>query len=130
MLFFYNQESAYELRISDWSSDVFSSDLMRVARAGPPDVGLRVAGFGAHLGIGLAGRQAYHIHRDVTVRLLEISLHLLADDDIRRADEIEFAGRLRRERCKHRSGEEHEGTSLRFHWGILLLPVFGRSEEH
>src|SRR3546814_10154221 len=27
MLFFFKQKTAYELRISDWSSDVFSSDL-------------------------------------------------------------------------------------------------------
>src|SRR3546814_2979883 len=29
LFFFYNQETAYEMRISDWSSDVCSSDLAR-----------------------------------------------------------------------------------------------------
>src|SRR3546814_7874508 len=29
VLFFFNQKSAYEMRISDWSSDVCSSDLMQ-----------------------------------------------------------------------------------------------------
>src|SRR3546814_16891918 len=32
--FFFKQKTAYEMRISDWSSDVCSSDLRRIARAG------------------------------------------------------------------------------------------------
>src|SRR3546814_7136973 len=32
MLFFFKQQTAYEMRISDWSSDVCSSDLPVVAR--------------------------------------------------------------------------------------------------
>src|SRR3546814_8963376 len=31
-IFFFKQKTAYEMRISDWSSDVCSSDLMDVAR--------------------------------------------------------------------------------------------------
>src|SRR3546814_3245125 len=31
-LFFFKQRMAYELRISDWSSDVCSSDLLAIAR--------------------------------------------------------------------------------------------------
>src|SRR3546814_10496697 len=31
MFFFFKQKTAYEMRISDWSSDVCSSDLMAVA---------------------------------------------------------------------------------------------------
>src|SRR3546814_8689514 len=30
LLFFFKQKTAYEMRISDWSSDVCSSDLLRV----------------------------------------------------------------------------------------------------
>src|SRR3546814_10271238 len=33
MLFFFKQKTAYEMRISDWSSDVCSSDLWQMARA-------------------------------------------------------------------------------------------------
>src|SRR3546814_2790929 len=33
MLFFFMQKTAYEMRISDWSSDVCSSDLHAAARA-------------------------------------------------------------------------------------------------
>src|SRR3546814_5956649 len=34
MVFFFKQKTAYEMRISDWSSDVCSSDLMVSARGG------------------------------------------------------------------------------------------------
>src|SRR3546814_7392515 len=40
--FFFKQKTAYEMRISDWSSDVCSSDLG--LSAGPGPVGLGVAG--------------------------------------------------------------------------------------
>src|SRR3546814_4139955 len=33
MFFFFKQKTAYELRISDWSSDVCSSDLTKASRA-------------------------------------------------------------------------------------------------
>src|SRR3546814_10316628 len=32
LCFFFKQKTAYEVRISDWSSDVCSSDLLRVSR--------------------------------------------------------------------------------------------------
>src|SRR3546814_7834682 len=34
MFFFFKQKTAYEMRISDWSSDVCSSDLARVEQPG------------------------------------------------------------------------------------------------
>src|SRR3546814_11933870 len=34
MLFFFKQKTAYEMRISDWSSDVCSSDLSNAAKLG------------------------------------------------------------------------------------------------
>src|SRR3546814_14287967 len=36
MLFFFKQKTAYEMRISDWSSDVCSSDLTRGGDGGDP----------------------------------------------------------------------------------------------
>src|SRR3546814_12860557 len=36
MVFCFKQKTAYEMRISDWSSDVCSSDLMRVYGIGQP----------------------------------------------------------------------------------------------
>src|SRR3546814_3400966 len=35
VFFFFKQKTAYEMRISDWSSDVCSSDLDEQRRAGP-----------------------------------------------------------------------------------------------
>src|SRR3546814_3095264 len=37
--FFFKQKTAYEMRISDWSSDVCSSDLEGGAVADPPETG-------------------------------------------------------------------------------------------
>src|SRR3546814_8308362 len=34
-VFFFKQKTAYELRISDWSSDVCSSDLINIVTAAP-----------------------------------------------------------------------------------------------
>src|SRR3546814_6626742 len=34
VMFFYKQKTAYEMRISDWSSDVCSSDLVQIAHLG------------------------------------------------------------------------------------------------
>src|SRR3546814_8499104 len=36
MFFFFKQKTAYEMRISDWSSDVCSSDLLILEQAGVP----------------------------------------------------------------------------------------------
>src|SRR3546814_10332341 len=38
LFFFFKQKTAYEMRISDWSSDVCSSDLCRSARTDIADV--------------------------------------------------------------------------------------------
>src|SRR3546814_5223667 len=43
-IFFFKQKTAYEVRISDWSSDVCSSDLPNGAPHGAPRPGLRPAG--------------------------------------------------------------------------------------
>src|SRR3546814_2479178 len=37
VFFFFKQKTAYELRISDWSSDVCSSDLLSVSQATVPE---------------------------------------------------------------------------------------------
>src|SRR3546814_8499080 len=45
MLFFFKQKTAYEMRISDWSSDVCSSDLLdEVSVAPDARIGLEVGG--------------------------------------------------------------------------------------
>src|SRR3546814_9761211 len=45
--FFFKQKTAYEMRISDWSSDVCSSDLARCCRIATP-----AAGCCLHVGAG------------------------------------------------------------------------------
>src|SRR3546814_8414599 len=62
MIFFFKQKTAYEMRISDWSSDVCSSDLiaMGVPRFEPSAIGLM--GFDA-------AREEYDIALDEDTRL-------------------------------------------------------------
>src|SRR3546814_8335213 len=48
MVFFYKQKTAYEMRMSDWSSDVCSSDLLDVTTADGHRFQLRRHGVGAH----------------------------------------------------------------------------------
>src|SRR3546814_4251952 len=54
MFFFFKQKTAYEMRISDWSSDVCSSDLwrLRIAGQGPLLTALR----DQYVALGIAGR--------------------------------------------------------------------------
>src|SRR3546814_2954686 len=42
MFFFFMQKTAYEMRISDWSSDVCSSDLVPVGASSQASCGLRL----------------------------------------------------------------------------------------
>src|SRR3546814_9241137 len=42
--FFFKQKTAYEMRISDWSSDVCSSDLLSIVPAASIGPGARLAG--------------------------------------------------------------------------------------
>src|SRR3546814_4739392 len=45
LFFFFKQKTAYEMRISDWSSDVCSSDLAGEVRARhEPELGFRIGG--------------------------------------------------------------------------------------
>src|SRR3546814_18028343 len=83
-IFFFKQKTAYEMRISDWSSDVCSSDLLleyhlRASRAGPP-VAPRPGGgdyedappgsLGAlHEGPALADRKSVVSGKSVSVRV-------------------------------------------------------------
>src|SRR3546814_2592376 len=55
VMFFFKQKTAYEMRISDWSSDVCSSDLDRLtasAADGPPEDGERLQKVLARAGLG------------------------------------------------------------------------------
>src|SRR3546814_13866136 len=75
MFFFFKQKTAYDMRISDWSSDVCSSDLLRgrgrpdavggigLGNMGGGPVGLRVDGDAAQTE---AARRAHHAPRNLT----------------------------------------------------------------
>src|SRR3546814_9561900 len=64
IFFFFKQKTAYEMRISDWSSDVCSSDLAEHARASAPaQVGLRRVALGHRhlLGGARVGHGQHHV---------------------------------------------------------------------
>src|SRR3546814_5374309 len=46
MVFFFNQKTEYDMRISDWSSDVCSSDLRERPLLGMKDMGMDMSGMG------------------------------------------------------------------------------------
>src|SRR3546814_5486246 len=57
IFFFFKQKTAYEMRISDWSSDVCSSDL--IGRAGNMGVGRIAQRRAGHFALGRFGNQVY-----------------------------------------------------------------------
>src|SRR3546814_8935658 len=77
---FFKQKTAYEMRISDWSSDVCSSDLVTGVTVGLLAIGLVAAGFGTMAFL-----------RNTLVANLDEQLRLLAASDI--ADTVFKIGR-------------------------------------
>src|SRR3546814_6244776 len=67
-LFFFKQKTAYEMRISDWSSDVCSSDLTVPSTPGQPEkqpmhIPLKLALFGRESGARLGAEQLVELRR-------------------------------------------------------------------
>src|SRR3546814_11467987 len=60
MFFFFKQKTAYEVRISDWSSDVCSSDLDILHEGGDVDVLDRIAAGSGGRGGGRVGSETVH----------------------------------------------------------------------
>src|SRR3546814_9166347 len=60
MFFFFKQKTAYEVRISDWSSDVCSSDLDILHEGGDVDVLDRIAAGSGGRGGGRVGSENVH----------------------------------------------------------------------
>src|SRR3546814_7404845 len=56
MFFFFKQKTAYEMRISDWSSDVCSSDLVVLEEKRPFDTQVTQYVFGLNTSAGHAAR--------------------------------------------------------------------------
>src|SRR3546814_3504047 len=103
-VFFFKQKTAYEMRISDWSSDVCSSDLGEAAiadrRAGPHDLGQRDAG--QRLGVLLGQRAGDGDRR-----------HGPRQGERRQDHELSGAGEIRSE--ERRVGKEC-GSQCRSRW--------------
>src|SRR3546814_4485436 len=141
-VFFFKQKTAYEMRISDWSSDVCSSDLFRrhgpvrrshagVAAGGP--AGACAAGLGA---VALARRLAHRRHgaggadgvRGAAHRGRRCDRSDLAqpvavrDPDGRRAGVGAGAGAVAGAQAVRRGARAMSGLDL---LGVLLLLGFG-----
>src|SRR3546814_8147582 len=57
LFFFFKQKTAYEMRISDWSSDVCSSDLLLPEME--PEIGAALSDYLSSEGITVLGKLAY-----------------------------------------------------------------------
>src|SRR3546814_3550820 len=109
--FFFKQKTAYEVRISDWSSDVCSSDL-RIA-----EEDLRLRGSGELLGTRQSGEAAFRL---ASVEMLGAFLPIATDD-----------ARLLIDRDGGLAGERGQAARVALYLferdaGVGLL----RSEEH
>src|SRR3546814_7398698 len=88
-IFFFKQKTAYEMRISDWSSDVCSSDLDRLQRLADAESAL--AGIGQGYLRSLVGHRLFaaeHLPHDRDIVLdamvgLAPRLHVPSLDDLR-----------------------------------------------
>src|SRR3546814_5771452 len=117
-VFFFKQKTAYEMRISDWSSDVCSSDLPRIRQR---DAHPRLAGReqeAAHRR-GLADADGAHTRAAVLHRVVD--RHARRDDPARRVDvHIDFLLRM------FRFEEQELGADQRGH---LVLHLSGHYDD-
>src|SRR3546814_5572312 len=81
LFFFFKQKTAYEMRISDWSSDVCSSDLRErrhlIGDLPPAQRVPRAIGLAPQKGILAAARRAVEEHRDQTRKMVEMGVFKL-----------------------------------------------------
>src|SRR3546814_10386187 len=85
--FFFKQKTAYEMRISDWSSDVCSSDLQaaEARRSGHTDAGDDFDGpHGQHRLVGGARNQVVDPGREIVLPVGEQSRELVEAEGYRR----------------------------------------------
>src|SRR3546814_3299387 len=98
MFFFFKQKTAYELRISDWSSDVCSSDLrmLRTTRLSSTSITRRVRAVGSLSGIRGCGWATERTSGDADE--LQFSFERFA---VERLHHI-FVGEIGRASCRER----------------------------
>src|SRR3546814_5090639 len=112
VFFFFNQKTAYEMRISDWSSDVCSSDLQQGALCQAP----------------LGGLDRRH-HR-VALRGADQQVGFLGDADVvQRVDQLAQAGRIDRDRRQQRSEERRVGNACGSTCRSRLLPYHYKKKK-
>src|SRR3546814_2612444 len=120
--FFFKQKTAYEMRISDWSSDVCSSDLgggklcARAIRTPSPLVGEGRGGECLHI---IATRTGSHQQRDRLQRIAPLA-HRPDDRSLPIAQGAEL-GEAGLRRLRRNAGEQAAGG--------LRIEQQGRSEE-
>src|SRR3546814_5736404 len=123
LFFFFKQKTAYEMRISDWSSDVCSSDLWRdnlMSWEGLEEV-VAIADTGSFVGAAnLLSVSTSHVSR--VVARLETRLDTKLFDRTTRRVGLTDTGGVFVERCRHLI-EEREDL-------LAELAGSGRSEEH
>src|SRR3546814_3304709 len=91
VLFFFKQKTAYEMRISDWSSDVCSSDLGRLREAGMDAADVQHAAVGGfQFRQESLGPEEWRQQVDV-----QGGLPILAREGVRRCQQLD--GRVRSE---------------------------------
>src|SRR3546814_15442081 len=122
--FFFRQKTAYEMRISDWSSDVCSSDLEQVRGAALERALARARGAGAmHVVVALA--PARDELRDQFRRILAIGV----EEDRKSVGEgksvsgrLDIGGR-RIIKQKSRDHLTHQSTTLELNHNLLRFKV-------
>src|SRR3546814_9914088 len=73
-MFFFKQKTAYDMRISDWSSDVCSSDLPLTVRAEPPTADGRPCARVRMIPERKHSNLGDNVHGAVTLALVDIAL--------------------------------------------------------
>src|SRR3546814_5527880 len=93
VFFFFKQKTAYEMRISDWSSDVCSSDLHRLGGIGARQLGFRrrlAMGGVVHLVLDRLEELRARLRPRIIVHGSRVDIeHLLVEQLFRRADVAE-----------------------------------------
>src|SRR3546814_7438915 len=129
-LFFFKQKTAYEMRISDWSSDVCSSDLEALAGGAlhrlrhQREVEVRVAEVGARRVLAVPG-----------ARVVEQAAHFSSQRRLPVAGRIGEAGAVRHQQAQRDGRVRERGIAQReaeqfASVGIEVELARLRSEEH
>src|SRR3546814_6714317 len=115
--FFFKQKTAYEMRISDWSSDVCSSDLVRGAAKHVWMVSIGVAALVGLFACGLFAVPSLPGDSGLNTPPVEI---------VRKADGIQYATR----RGEIRTVKLSDGSKLTIDTETLVTIDFGQTARH